>query len=130
MEKHFINVYLKHVKAKTEEDTMKRITLKESFTLVLPLLILCAFIVPYDWFLHHYTVNGRLFGIYVNSVTGMFWQIMAICVTVLSAFTSHKLFEGKRWLNVAYVASILLLSVLLASRICQHMMCCCVILPL
>lgn len=104
---------------------MKRITLKESFTLVLPLLILCAFIVPYDWFNHAYVVKrfgcGCIPGFNGNSFTLLFWRIMALCVTVIGAFTSRKVL-GKRWSRVAYIVCILLLAMILGNVIYQHMM--------
>lgn len=57
-----------------------------------------------------------------NDFTAIFWLVIAVCVTVLSAFLSKELFTEKKWTRVLCVVGVFVVSVFIAYWIIQTLM--------
>ena len=114
---------------------MKKI-LKNIGLLLIPLLLFFVLIHPYRWFNTAYVVdwfgcscpiideNGnhieRLFN--ANDFTAVFWSVLTVGVTALSAFLSRKVFGRKFRAVVLYVMIVFAVCALMSCYLYQYML--------
>ena len=110
--------------------------LKNAAVLISPLLSFAVLLVPYSWVNQAFIVEWfgcgcptvDEMGNYVESVfnandfTSLFWTFISICATVRSVFLSKRIPKKMRWLRIAYVIAIFVVSLLISKNFCQLMM--------
>lgn len=110
--------------------------IKKIAVLVSPLLLFAVLLIPYslvnqqfivEWFGCGCPVIDE-FGNMVenkfnaNDFTAIFWAVITVCVTVISAILSKRIAKDKLWLRALYVLGMFIVSLLISHRFCQLMM--------
>lgn len=109
---------------------------KKLVLLIAPLLLFVILYIPYRWANQQFIVEWLGCGCPVkdefgnivennfnaNDFTVLFWLFISVCVTVISVFLSKRISKEKMWLRVLYIASILVVSLLITYQFYQIMM--------
>ena len=109
--------------------------LKKIVVLLTPVLLFAVLLIPYSLVNQRIIVDWLGCGCPVideagnlvennfnaNDFTALFWMFVSVCVTVISAFLSRRIPKEKVWFKVVYIASMLLISLLITYQFCQMM---------
>ena len=117
---------------------MKRsLSIKTVAVFLSPLLIFAVLFVPYSWLNSSVIVdvfgcgcpqineNGEMVHRYfsANDFTAIFWFFVAVCVVIASALLAMKKINAEKiHLRIVYVASMIVISLLIVYCFCQIMM--------
>ncbi len=110
--------------------------IKNMAILITPLLLFVVLLIPYSWANQNFIVEWFGCGcpkvdelgnivhpdFNANDFTALFWTFISICATVISFFLSKRIPKEKKWIRIAYIAGILLISLLISAKFCQMMM--------
>ena len=114
----------------------RKFEFKKLLLLVSPLLSFAVFLVPYSWANQAFIVDWLGCGcpkmdefgnmitpdFNANDFTALFWEFIAICVTVAAVLLSRKISKDKWWLRILYVVGMLTVSLLITDQFIQMMM--------
>ena len=109
---------------------------KKIIVFATPLLLFAVLIVPYSWANQQFIVDWLGCGCPVidefgnavennfnaNDFTALFWVVVSLGVTAVSAFLSKRIPQKMVWLRVLYPLGMFLLSLLIACHFTQMMM--------
>ena len=109
---------------------------KKLVLLISPLISFAVLLVPYSWVNQAYIVEWFGCGcpkidelgniVYpdfnANDFTALFWEFIAVCVTVSAMLLSRKISKDKWWIRVLYIVGMLIVSLLIAQQFTQMMM--------
>lgn len=109
---------------------------KQIAMLIAPLLLFAVLLIPYSWFNQQYVVEWFGCGCPVldaegnmvenhfnaNDFTRLFWSLISVVATVLSAIFSKNIWKGKKWLRILYVVGTLLISLFISYNFYQMML--------
>ena len=111
-------------------------TTKKIVVLIAPLLLFVVLLVPYSWVNQQVIVEWLGCGcpqldaygnmvenrFNANDFTLLFWLFIALCVTVIGACLSRKIWGEKKWLRIAYIVGVFFISLFVAFAFYRMMM--------